>query len=237
MLRIAVLDDQESYLKIIEDITRNALMTLGIHYELLKYTSAEHLFYDLEEDNKCDIYLLDVELPKISGLEMARRIKEKYYDSTIIYVTNHIEYAVEGYEVNAYRYIPKKMLDQKLPDAYASIYANIENKKKNYYIIENNHRLERIAHEDIFYVKKDQKYIQLIHKHGISRERKTIAEFIESVKLFDSFILVDRSYVVNALHIISLKNQQIILRNGDTLPVSKPKLAYVKKEILRIWRN
>ena len=237
MLKIAVLDDQEVYLNSIEIITRNCMLEQGISYEIFTYNSPEDLLYDIEEDNKYDIYLLDVELPTTSGLEVARKIREKYYEPIIIYITNYVEYAVEGYEANAYRYIPKKMLEQKLPEAYASIYPSIENKKKEFYIIEKNHKLERIAYEDIFYIKKDEKYILLVHKHGISRDRKTMAEFMESVKSYDSFIGVDRSYVVNVLHVMSLKNQQIILRNGDVIPISKPKLSYVKKEIMRIWRN
>lgn len=237
MLKIAVLDDQELYIETVEGITKKSLLEQGISYEFFKYTSPEDLLDDIEEDNKYDIYLLDVELPTTSGLEVARKIREKYYDPIIIYITNYVEYAVEGYEANAYRYIPKKMLEQKLPEAYVSIYSNIGNKKKNYYVIEKNHKLERVAYEDIYYIKKDDKYILIVHKHGISRDRKTIAEFIEHVKPYESFIGVDRSYVVNILHVMSLKNQQIILRNGDVIPVSKPKLSYVKKEIMRIWRN
>ena len=237
MLKIAVLDDQELYVNKIDEITKKAMLELGIGYELFKYTSTEEFLYDLGEDIKCDIYLVDVELQTTSGLEVARKIREKYYDSVIIYVTNYIEYAVEGYEVNAYRYIPKTILEEKLPEAYAAVYVNIESKKKNFYIIENNHRMERIAYEDIFYVKKDQKYILIVHRHGVSRERKTIAEFIECVQMFDTFVVVDRSYVVNAFHIMSLKNQEIVLRNGEIIPVSRPKLSYVKQEIMRIWRS
>ena len=237
MLKIAVLDDQELYVNKIDEITKKAMLELGIVYELFKYTSTEEFLYDLGEDIKCDIYLVDVELQTTSGLEVARKIREKYYDSAIIYVTNYIEYAVEGYEVNAYRYIPKTILEEKLPEAYAAVYVNIENKKKNFYIIENNHRMERIAYEDTFYVKKDQKYILIVHKHGVSRERKTIAEFIESVQSLDTFVVVDRSYIVNAFHIMTLKKQEIILRNGETIPVSRPKLSYVKQEIMRIWRS
>lgn len=237
MLKIAVLDDQEVYLNKIEEITKTAMIVQGISYELFKYTTAEEFLYDLGEDDKCDIYLIDVELQTISGLEVARKIREKYYDSVLIYVTNYVEYAVEGYEVNAYRYIPKKMLEEKLPEAYAAIYGDLENRKKNFYIIENNHRLERIAYEDIIYVKKEQKYILLVHKYGVSRERKTITEFIECVQAYDSFVMVDRSCVVNAFHIMSLRNQEIMLRNGEVIPVSRPKLSYVKQEIMRIWRN
>lgn len=237
MIRIAVLDDQEIYLETVEMITQKSMSEQGIIYEFSKYASPKSFLHDLEEDKKCDIYLLDVELPETSGLEIARQIRKKYYDSTIIYITNYVEYAIEGYETNAYRYIPKKLLEEKLPEAYRSICPEIERKTKDYYVIEKNHRLERIAVEDIYYVKKEEKYISIVHKHGTSRERTTIAEFFERVEKYDFFVIVDRSYVVNILHVMSLKNQQLILRNGQMLPVSKPKLSHVKQEIMRIWRK
>lgn len=237
MIKIAVLDDQEIYLRTIEKITKKFMTEEEINYEISTYNSPEDLLCDVEEDDQYDIYLLDIDLPSTSGLEVAKKIREKYYDSVIIYITNYVEYAVEAYETNAYRYIPKKILEEKLPEAYKALYPIIANKKKTYYIIEKNHKLERIAFEDIYYIKKDEKYILLVHKHGISRERKTIAEFMENAKTRDLFIGVDRSYVVNGVHVMALKNQQIILRNGDVIPVSKPKLSFVKKEIIRLWGN
>lgn len=238
MLKIAVLDDQEYYLEMIEKITRKSLLEKGISYELTSYTCPENLLDDIEDNDKYDIYLLDVELPKTSGIEVAKKIREKYFDSIIIYITNFVEYAVAGYEVNAYRYIPKTMLEQKLPEAYLSVYPGIENKKRNYYIIEKNHKLERIAYDDIYYVEKNDKYILIVHRYGISRDRKTITEFLKNVCQYEhSFIGVDRSYIVNIMHVMSLKNQKIQLRNGDEIPVSKPKLSYVKKEIMRIWQK
>lgn len=237
MLKIAVLDDEETYFETIRRITRKSFREQGINYEIFEYTSPEELLYDIEDDNKYHIYLLDVELPTTSGLEVAKEIRKKYHDPIIIYITNYVEYAVEGYEVNAYRYIPKKLLEQKLSEAYEAICNSIEKQIKNYFIIEKNHKLEKIAFEDIYYVKKDVKYVLIVHKYGTSRERITISDFYERVKEYNSFVIVDRSYVVNILHIMSLKSQQITLRNGEILPVSKPKLAHVKREIMRIWKD
>lgn len=237
MLKIAVLDDEETYFETIRMITRKSFLEQGINYEIFEYTSPEELLYDIEDNNKYHIYLLDVELPTTSGLEVAREIRKKYCDPIIIYITNYVEYAVEGYEVNAYRYIPKTLLEQKLSEAYEAIYSSIEKKIKNYFIIEKNHKLEKIAFEDIYYAKKDVKYVLIVHKYGASRERITISDFYERVKKYDSFVMVDRSYVVNILHVMSLKSQQITLRNGEVLPVSKPKLSHVKREIMRIWKD
>ena len=237
MVSIAVLDDQVLYLQMIEEITMKCMAEQEIAYEIVTYNSWENLLSDIEEDNKYDIYLLDVELPDTTGLEVARKIREKYFELVIIYITNHVQYAIGAYETNAYRYIPKRMLEEKLPEALVSICGSLKNKKKDFYIIELYHKIERIAYDDIYYVKKDEKYILLVHRYGRSRDRKTMAEFVKCANCYGKFIGVDRGYVVNAVHVMKLENQQIVLRNGDFIPVSKPKLKFVKQEIMRIWRR
>ena len=59
---------------------------------------------------------------------------------------------------------------------------------------------------------------------------------MEEIGKSDYFIKIDRSYVVNVLHIMSLKNQQILLRDGSKLFVGKPRLLEVKQKILEFWR-
>ena len=76
----------------------------------------------------------------------------------------------------------------------------------------------------------------IVHKRGQSRVRKTLSEMLEELGESDYFIKIDRSYVVNVLHIMSLKNQQILLRDGSRLPVGKPRLQEVKQRILEYWR-
>lgn len=236
MLKIAVLDDQEEYVKQIRDLTTQSMQNLGVPYRFKKYTQTKELLSDLQEKEYCDIYLLDVEMPEMSGLEVARSIRKECWGPVIIYITNHVEYAVEAFEVNAYRYIPKSMLEEKLPEALAALIAQLEQVEDEVYKIERGYQFERIPFQEIYYLKKEEKYVLIVHKRGQSRVRKTLAEMMDDLGHSDYFIKIDRSYVVNVLHIMSLKNQQILLRDGSTLPVSKPRLVQVKREILEYWR-
>lgn len=236
MLKIAVLDDQVEYIEQIKILTYKSMQSLEMEYELKSYDYVEELLTDLQEKRYFDIYLLDVELPNMSGLEVARRIRKVSWKSIIIYITNYVEYAVEAYEVNAYRYIPKVMLEEKLPDAFAALCVQIGQENEAFYKIERGYQFERILYQEIYYLKKEEKYVQIIHKRGISRVRKTLADVVEELKDSKYFITIDRSYVVNVMHIMSLKNQQILLRDGSVLPVSKPRLAQVKRKIIEYWR-
>ncbi len=236
MLKIAVLDDQEEYVKKIRDLITQSMQNLGVPYRFKKYTQAKELLSDLQEKEYFDIYLLDVEMPELSGLEVARQIRKECWGPIIIYITNYVEYAVEAFEVNAYRYIPKSMLEEQLPKALAALIAQLEKVEDEVYKVEKGYQFERIPHQEIYYLKKEEKYVLIVHKRGKSRVRKTLMEMMDDLGRSDYFIKIDRSYVVNVLHIMSLKNQQILLRDGSKLPVSKPRLVQVKREILEYWR-
>ena len=56
-------------------------------------------------------------MPGINGLELAQKIRLKYLKPYLVFITSHMEYSVEGYEYNAYRYILKENMEEKLPPA------------------------------------------------------------------------------------------------------------------------
>ena len=236
MVRIAVLDNEKEDLACIADITTRCMHQMGIAYKLQTYDRPMDLVYDLLEGASFDIYLLDVEMEQMTGIEAAREIRKKDYEAIIIYVTNYVEYAIDAYEVNAYRYIPKRLLAEKLPVAYEVLLKRLEEKWAQCFLIEKNHQMERIQYNEIYYLEKDGKNTKIVHKHGTSSVRMPISEVIHSMDSSESFLLVDRSYAVNGWHVMSLKDQQVVLRDGSIIPVSRPRLKQVKLELMKYWR-
>ena len=88
-------------------ISKKELFRLGIDYVMKCYINVEDFLEDLNERDYFDVYLLKVHIPKMNGLEVARKIRNEFRESIIRYITNYVEYAIEAFEVNAYRYIPK----------------------------------------------------------------------------------------------------------------------------------
>lgn len=236
MLHIAILDDETECMDEIREITKKAMHQYGFEYEVKEYSDVDSFLFDLNEKDYFDIYLLDVELPKMSGIEVARRIRCEFREPSIIYITNHVEYAVEAFEVNAYRYIPKKCLQEKLFEAYGALGALHQLKNEKVYPIKGIYGMELIPIRELYYFKKEGKYVYIFHQKGQSRVRKTLAETIEGLDT-EEFLVIDRSYVVNMNHIVSLKQQQIILRDGSILPISKPRLREVRQRFMLHWGN
>lgn len=236
MIRIAALDDSREWLRTEEKITDRYFADSGEEYEFCTYSNVNKFLLDLDEGNYFDIYLLDIEMPETNGLQVAREIKKVCLDSFIIYITGYVEYAVEAFEVNAYRYIPKKMLAEKLPEAYASLQAKLEPDEGPFYIIQTNSRMEKMEQKGIYYLQKEKKYVIFTTKDGTSKVRTSLDEACQALEE-EMFVRIDKGCVVNLRHIMKLENRSVKMRDGAYLPVSQPQLSFVKRRIAEYWRK
>lgn len=104
-MNIAICDDEEHYISKIKELVTKCYIDCKkpVFYE---YKSGEDFLLDYEP-KKYDIIVLDIEMDRLSGLDVAKQIRKS--DSTVIiaFLTSHQEFAVDGYEVNAYRYLLK----------------------------------------------------------------------------------------------------------------------------------
>ncbi len=231
MVKIVALDDEGKYLDILKEITEKSFREKD--YEFRGYTNVESFLFNME-DGEYDIILLDMELPGTTGLEVGKKIRLLHPEAFIIFITNHVEYAVEAYEVNTFRYIPKVLLKEKLPEAYEALWLNMQLKERRYFIIQNQTRLERIPEDTIYYMVKDKKYVRIVHRYGESRVRMTMDEAFSYLNPND-FIRLDRSQIANLRHIMSLAAHKVKLRDGTFLPVSQTQLSNVKRRITEYW--
>lgn len=120
MLTIAICDDEEYYRVHIKHILEKNLNSRRIRYQIELFSSGED-FLGQNKDMKFDIVFLDIEMKKINGMEVAYKIRERNPDTEIVFVTVMMEYALEGYRVNARRYLLKENLEQLIPECLSII--------------------------------------------------------------------------------------------------------------------
>lgn len=238
MVRIAILDDTESDRRKIEAVLRCYFRGKepAYEYEISLFSKSEILLLELEEKKYFDLFLLDMEMPDCTGLQVARKIRQYYQESFIIYVTNYVEYAIEAYEVNAYRYIPKVMIEEKLPKALDTLLPKIVQLDKRAYIVERDSGVEKIFYRNIFYIRKEGKYITIVHRNGEIRLRKTLQEIFSELNA-EEFYYIDKSYIVNIRHILSCQKGQVNMRDHTILPVSRPRYQAVREKIAAYWKE
>jgi two-component system response regulator LytT len=236
MLKIAVLDDEP----IFHDNIRRKIYSIydEIHMAVNVdcYSSGKALMYEVEDGKYYDIYLLDIELPDISGIDLGRVLREKSPYCYIIFLTAYPQFAIEGYSAKAYQYILKDEWEQKLAVTLENIQKEITARTEPSYRIAISTKLEKIPVKDIYYIYKDGKNVVFQTRNGRSSIRKTLSVVYEELPE-EGFIYVDRGFIVNVEHVMKLKNREIYMSNGEIVPVSKPQLERVKKEINAYWRS
>ena len=109
MLRIAICDDDKKLLTLLHkeiDLWFLMLRKTDYNFSIDEYTSSEQFSFCLKS-NSYDIIFLDIEMPKLNGIELAKQIRSKLPDVILIFLTSHNEFAPQGYKVKALRYLSK----------------------------------------------------------------------------------------------------------------------------------
>lgn len=235
MVRIAICDDDKGAVSLHDGIVRQCLKACGIGFEITNYTRSDNLLYDIKEDGFFyDLLLLDIEMPGISGMEISEKIKPHLPNVKIIFITSHIEYAIDAYELSIFRYVPKSDLETRLPVAIADAVKLIELETGREYTIQTTRRMEKIPYKDILYIIRDGKNASIVSSAGASTVRKSLQQVYNELNAKE-FIFIDRGCIVNIIQIMKISDGMAVLKNGEQLPISRSHLQEVKRQINLFW--
>lgn len=236
MLKISVLDDEQIFYESIKKKIYSFYEKLHLVVSVDCYSSGKALMYEVDDGKYYDIYLLDIDLPDMSGIDLGRILREKSPYCYIVFLTAYPQYAIEGYSAKAYQYILKDEWEKKLDVTLRNIQKEIQSRMEPSYRITVSTKLEKVPVKDIYYLYKNGKNVVFQTRNGESTIRKTLSEVYEELPEKE-FIYVDRSFIVNIEHVMKLKNKEIYMSNGEIISVSKPQLERVKKQINAYWRS
>lgn len=235
MLQIAVCDDEAFNVSKIEELTKVFFRTHCIEIKVSTYESSENLLYDLKDGIYFDLLLLDIEMPEVTGMDLAKIIKENMSSARIIFITSHLQYAIEAYEFSVFRYIPKDRLEDKLTAALEDFYKLYRLERNEYYTIQVKNHIEQIAYRDILYILREGKYAVFHLMTGEKRSvRKTLAQVFEELNA-EYFYFADRGCIVNFANVTGLDDSVISFVEGQQVPVSKATIPEFKMKMLEFW--
>lgn len=127
MIKIATIEDEENIRQEIVRYIKKGIGSIeGVEVDV--YESAERY---LLVGGRYDLVISDIELPGISGLELGKRIKENNPDVYLVFLTSHSEFASESYIIEAYQYILKKDIEERLSPLIERVVHEIKKTMKN----------------------------------------------------------------------------------------------------------
>ena len=182
-----------------------------------------------------DIFFLDIEMPEIGGMELAKRIREALPDSVIIFLTSHEEFAPDGYRVQALRYLSKQTWQKYLSEALSAAIVQLQKQETGSLAVSHYGSIQRVPYRDILYIRHISRYCQIVTRDGKTiQDDRGIRHLFESIG-DERFIFIDRGAFINLDYIQKIENGEAVMTNGDSLPISRRLLPQVKLTINRYY--
>ena len=188
----------------------------------------------LEDHSYFDLLLLDIEMPGISGMEIVQAINPELPNVKVIFITSHVKYAIDSFELAIFRYVPKNDLEKRLTYAVTDALKLIMlEDDKNYTVLTAN-RMEKVRFRDILEILREGKYGARHTWQGSSKGRKSLQAVYEELGA-EEFIFIERGCIINLIQITQIKNSSVCLKDGTVLPISRSHLQSVKMAVNTYW--
>lgn len=240
MIKILICDDDYVFADKLNAQLRGALQKLKQQAQIYTFNCAE----EIPKNNldSCDIAFLDIDFKnkKYNGIDIARKLRSINNNAIIIFVTNFTEYAPEGYEVQAFRYLLKRDLDKKLEPYLVQTLGHVKSHRHMFQMNISGESVS-VAIEDIIYIESQ---LHTVNVYVLKPNKKDIAAYsfystissLEERLNSEGFLRIHKSYLVNMRHIRKYQCKEAELINGILLRVSEKNYSEQKKKYL-LWKG
>ncbi|MDR2594211.1 MAG: LytTR family DNA-binding domain-containing protein [Fibromonadaceae bacterium] len=183
-----------------------------------------------------DACFLDIIMPKMNGIKLAEKLRENNFANNIVFLTTSNDFASQSYQVQAFDYLLKPLTCEKVNNIMDKLKKSQENEDKAGLTVVTQSTARFVLFRDISHVEviRHLIYIKLLDKSII----KMYAVFskIEKQLLEDSrFAKCHRSYIVNLNEIKTMINNELTMKNGSKIPISRS-YSQVKDKIVK-WMS
>ena len=241
MLTVFVCDDDRSFADLLSEKLTSIFKNLSVDANITTFTSPKACLYAFRGERAPDAVFLDIDMPGVSGFDIADEIKKERGGALIIFVSGKQELVFESFDYHPFSFVRKnagadfETEVRKVCEGVVSVLIN----RKPVELRDVYAGTVFIAAEDIVFVKSDDHYLEY-HAAGRTRpikERGLIKEAEKKLKPL-GFIRPHSRYLVNAERIsfFNPKINRIVLDTKDSVPVSRSQRDAAYSEYQKIKR-
>jgi DNA-binding LytR/AlgR family response regulator len=232
-INIAIVDDEEVQVELLEKYVKNWANKKDIRVITEAFYNGESFQFSWSMDKTYDVLLLDIEMPGINGIELAKKIRKEDNLINIIFITAIADYIGEGYDVEAINYLIKPIDEEKLYECLDRAFKKTP-KEEKIILVEEQGEIRRILQKDILYIESFGHNVEINAIGEKYTVRKNIG-IIEKELDENNFVRCHRSYIVGIRHINRIGKNDIKLDNGEIIPISRRQYANVNKAFIQYY--
>ena len=229
MIRIAICDDEETICSLVESYIANACEFLNIEAEIDLFSTGAGLRNHLKEDNRYNLFFLDIELKDDTGINISDWIRNEVKDESaqIIYVSGKKGYDRQLFAFRPFAYIEKPFDEATIRttlEKYMRIYGN----HNNLFHYKFGHDTFWVNVSSILYFKSNRRKVKMTALNAADEFYGSLDHIAEQLD-GQGFFSPHKSYLVNYRYIRAFYAESILMVNGDEIPIAKSKREEVAK--------
>ncbi len=236
MIRVAICDDEQETLHYLYDAVAHYGAQKGLDLSIDIFVQAKDLAAQITGGGNYQIYILDMLMPQMDGIEIGQEIRRQDEQASIIYLTSSADYAFQAFRVFALRYLLKPVNIQELQEAmdFAAVHVLQSQRTLN---VNTALGIQRVFYHEIEYVENSARALHIFVTNGheiVSRLlRNSFENNLGSLLESPEFIQIHKSYIVNLNHVKLYGLTMMTMRSGAQIPVSKSRQPEVKRAYLK----
>ncbi len=226
-INIAICDDDNNQIEFTKTLVKAWAKNNNIRADIKTYNSAESFLFNAENET-FDIALLDIEMGKINGVQLAYKIRKQDELVQIIFITGYDDYISEGYEVSALQYLIKPINKEKFFITLDRAIEKLKRNDKKLFCKTNNGNIN-IPLFEIKYIEVNKNYITVFAKeeHVIKMTLSNIEKELDT-----SFFKIGRSFIINLAFIKKVLKTEVVLIDDSIIPLPRGMYEKLNRAII-----
>ncbi len=232
MIKAVIVDDEPLAVELIEEHIKkipniNSVYSTHNPLDALKFI----------HENEVDLLFLDVQMPVLTGIDLARTLKD---GPSIIFTTAYRDYAVESYELNVLDYLVKPITFQRFLTAVNKYYDKKDDRKtvsvgsagsaeNDFILINENKKIHKVYYKDIYYLESLKEYIRIVKNDGQVVTKSTMD--VMEKELPDQFLRLHRSFIININRVDAFTSSSVEM-GGKEIPIGGSYKKWVQERLL-----
>lgn len=231
MLTLCICDDEPGDIAHIQTL---AECFAGEHPEfplrIQAFSSSFDLLEHLEEAGGFDLYLLDILMPHLKGVELAKRIRSRGEAAEILFLTSSPEYALDAFSVAACGYLLKPVEKEKFDEVLLAAAHRLSQPENPFFLLKTREGLRKVPLRELVMVESfNHDRVCSLADGSKAVTADTLASLMERLSGDPRFFSPHRAYIINMEHIVALNTADVLLSTGQRIPVARTRYAALKQ--------
>lgn len=228
-MRIVLCDDEAGYRNLLHEKIQADSFAHDYDAEVTECSSGGELLAYLDRGFSADVFFLDIQMERggDDGIWLGRELRRRGEQGLIVYVTAYMDHVLTGYEVGAFRYLPKDRLDQMLPKVLEDIREELADSE---YVFHRGGETVCVDKHRILYLESRIRQLHLVTAEESYDYYGSLEQAGEA--LGRQFLRCHRSFLVNTERIEKYASGQIVLQGNIPIPISRSYARAVKQRML-----